>query len=239
MGQNVTLTKALVASSANCICLSQTGTGGVSLAINGANAVAGQAGMFSTPPTSAVLDTQRRVLISSGGDDRGITFTVYGYSDSAAPINSTVTGTNGATVATPIDFASVYRVVPSGNTASTVTVGTNAIGSTPWVLANRHVTPTMIGLAMEFPSGSATASAEYTLDPITAPIPSPIAGGAPAAAYAPNSPNPNINTVTGLSAVSAYADAVVQDTITAWRLTVTSGTGTAQLSGQQAGIAQG
>lgn len=239
MGQNVTLTKALAASSANCICLSQAGTAGVSLTINGANAVAGQAGMFATPPASAVLDTQRRVLITSAGNDSAITFTVYGYNDAGAPINSTVTGSNGSTVATPIDFASVYKVVPSGNTASTVTVGTNTTGSTPWVLANRHVTPTMIGLALEFPSGSVTASAEYTDDPVTAPIPSPIAGGAPAAAYAPNSPNPNVNIVTGLSAASAYADAVVQDTVYAWRLTVTSGTGTAQLSGQQAGIAQG
>ena len=238
MGQNVTLTKALAAASANCICLSQAGLAGASLTINGALANTPQPGMFGTPPVTAILDTQRRVLITSAGNDSGITFTVYGHNDNGAPINTTVQGANG-TVATPIDFADVYAVIPSGTTASTVTVGTNTVGSTPWVMANRHVTPMNVGLGLEFPSGNVTASAEYTLAPILSAVPSPLAGGAPAAAYAPNSPNPNAETVNNLSSISVAGDATVTEPIYAWRLTVNSGTGTAVLSGQQAGIAQG
>lgn len=236
MARPVVLAKALVAASANAICLAQSGVGGTSLLINGATAVAGQAGFFGTPPTSAVLDTQRRVLITSAGNDSAITWTVQGTNDNGAPINCVVTGGNAVAVATPIDFATVSAVIPSAATASTVQVGTNGTGSTPWVRFNPHLSPSVLELAMEF-TGTATASAEYTNDEFMSPIPSPVANGAPAAAYAPASPNPVALGVGTLTAITANADARLDNPMLGWRLTITAGQGSVQLTGIQAGIA--
>src|SRR6185437_8220952 len=118
----IRLSKSLTAASANAIALSQSLASAGNLTLNGASASGGV----------ATLDTQRRVLVTSAGNDSGITFTVTGASESGTPISQTLTGANAGTAVTTLDFLTVTQVSVSGATASTVTVGTNTVGSTPW-----------------------------------------------------------------------------------------------------------
>lgn len=114
----------LAAASANNIALSQTVTGAGSVTINGALATGGV----------ATLDAPRRVLITNVGNDSGITFTVAGTTFTGGAISETVQGTNGSTVATTLDFATVTSITTSGSTsASGITVGTNGVAGSSWV----------------------------------------------------------------------------------------------------------
>lgn len=76
---------------------------------------------------TVTLDKPRHVLITSAGDDSGITFTLTGTDWNNQPISQAVTGGNATTAETTLDFATVTSIVSSGSTASTVTVGTNGI----------------------------------------------------------------------------------------------------------------
>lgn len=82
----------------------------------------------------AILDVPRQVLITNGGNDASITFTVYGTTFGGAVVSETVQGTNGGTVATSVDFKTVTRVATSGSTsASGITVGTNGVAGSRWL----------------------------------------------------------------------------------------------------------
>lgn len=82
----------------------------------------------------AVLDTARRVLITSGGTDTGITFTIQGYDWAGTEISEVLTGgSSGTPVYSVLDYLALIKIVASGATASTVTVGTNGVASSPWV----------------------------------------------------------------------------------------------------------
>lgn len=81
----------------------------------------------------ATLDKARRVLFTSAGDDSGITFTVTGTDYSGTPISETLAGVNATTAYTNLDYATVTSITSSGAVATTLTVGTNGIASSPWV----------------------------------------------------------------------------------------------------------
>ncbi len=148
------LTKTLAAASVNAIAQSQSLGAAGNVTLNGATASGGL----------ATLDTQRRVLITSAGNDSGISFTVFGATDSGTAIQETLTGANAGAVATNQDFATVTKVSDWGATASTVQIGTNTVGSTRWLLLDQHVTPGSTSLGALITAGSATYTAEYTYD---------------------------------------------------------------------------
>lgn len=113
----------LASASANNICLSQTKTGAGNLTLNGSTVSGGV----------ATLDKPRQVLITNGGNDTGITFTITGTTFGGQSVSETVTGTSGSTVATNTDFATVTSVSVSGSTSvSGVTVGTNGVAGSRW-----------------------------------------------------------------------------------------------------------
>lgn len=95
------------------------------VAISGAAA----AGVTVGPNGTATMDKPRRVLITSGGNDSSITFAVYGTDWNGNPISDTLTGTNGSTVQSLYDFATLTAVWPSAAVATTVIVGTSGVAS--------------------------------------------------------------------------------------------------------------
>jgi len=108
----------------NGIAQSQTTAGAANLTLNGALVSGGV----------ATLDSPRQVIITSAGNDTGITFTVYGTTFGGQSVSETVTGASGAAVATNTDFATVTRIAASGATsASGVIAGTNAKAGSRWV----------------------------------------------------------------------------------------------------------
>jgi len=78
----------------------------------------------------AVFDAQRRVIVTSVGNDSSITFTVTGADESGRPISETIDGANAGVASTTLDFLSVSSVVASGDTANDISVGTSSVGAT-------------------------------------------------------------------------------------------------------------
>lgn len=81
----------------------------------------------------ATFDLARRVIVTSGGNDTGITFTLAGTDASGALITEVVTGASGAAASSVLDYKTVTSVLSSGAAATTVIVGTNGVASSPWV----------------------------------------------------------------------------------------------------------
>lgn len=210
MGLPIIFSQTLAAASATNIAASQSpGAGAITL--NGSAATGGV----------ATLDTQRRVIITSGGNDTGITFTVNGTNQSGAPISETIAGASGV-AQTNLDFKTVTSVTHTGSVASTVTIGTNGVGSSLWQIVNWNTDPNNIGFQVELRSGAANFSVQYTLD------------------------DPN-NLLTGLgyplpinhptvASQTATIDATFSTPIIAMRLLTNSGTGTLWCRLLQAGI---
>ena len=211
MAVPVNVPKVLIAASANCIGKGQSLAAAGNLVLNGASVTAGV----------AVLDTQRQVLITSGGDDSKITFTVTGSNDSGQPINEVVSGVSAAAVATTLDFLNVGTVSASGAVASTVTIGTNSTGSTPWFMPNYNMTPFNAQLNTAV-SGSVTYSCQYTMDNFALP--------------ANPTSKPTAITLGTISAKTTADVAALTSPIIGWRTQVTSGTGTVTTKFVQAGI---
>ena len=201
----------------------QTGTGyltsdtlGVSAANLSLPGTTGGSGFAVSPATItaavATLDTQRRVIVTSGGVDTGITFTVNGAGDNGNAISDTFTGASGAAAQSNLDFKTITSVTHTGSVATTVTIGTNTVGSTPWQLVNWHAMPFNIELSGYVLTGvTVNWSWQYTYDdPNNLP-----AGIAFPAVYN----HPTLNSQTG------SLDGPMNDPCAAVRLTVNSGTG--------------
>lgn len=210
----VTISKVLAAASANNIALSQSRASAGLLTMNGA-AVSGGV---------ATLDTQRRVLITSAGTDTGITFTITGTNQSGALISEVVPGGSSGTPAQSVlDFLTVASVRASGATAAAVTVGTSAVGSTPWANVSISITPFSLPVVTVV-NGSVTYSLETTADDFWTPV-------QPTQA----TPVPGVQSTIMKNATTA-SDITLSAPVTGWRLTVSAGTGSVTATGIQAGI---
>lgn len=204
----------LAAASANNIAQAQSAAAAGNLTINGSAATGGV----------ATLDKQRKVLITSAGNDSGITFTVYGTNNDNNTFQETITGGNAVAVATTQDFLTVTRVATSAATASTVQVGTNGVASSKWFPVDTGRNPINIG---HFFRVSGTVN--YTLE-LTQDDPNNIINAIPVQVldrYVPQNSlynNPprsfNDNTVAGEVASQSYLQTFP---CFAWRLTVNSG----------------
>lgn len=219
MARPVTITKTLAAASSNNIALSQGPVTG-NFTINGSAASSGV----------ATLDTARRVIITSGGDDSAITFTVYGTNTSGNAIKETIAGTNGGAAQTNMNFLTVTRISSSAATASTVIAGTNGVGSTQWVAVTPHIPTTELTVAVTV-IGTVNYTVEYTYQDVN---------------YSPTSTfgayqNDNVvPTVWGDSTVQSATTSQIatqNDPIWAARVTINSGTGSISAIFLQAGIA--
>jgi hypothetical protein len=212
---------------ANGIALSQTpGTAG-NLVLGGSLVSGGV----------AVLDVPRRVSIASTGNDAAVIFTVNGTNANGSPISSTVTGvTSTATGQTALDFKTVTSIATSAATTGAITVGTNGVASSPWVLDNHLATVWALTVAVSV-TGTVTYTVEHTYDdpndvgPTLTAMPEQWSLE-PASYVAPLAwPNGTLQGKTA-NGETTYAD----QPIMAHRLTITAGTGRAVMQSIQAGI---
>lgn len=218
MGQPTTLTKQLAAANVQAVCNSQALVAAGNLVINGVDAVAGV----------AVLDTARRILITSAGNDSGINFTVTGTSHGGSPIAETLAGGNAVAVATAQDFLTVTQVAASGAVATTVEVGTNSTGSTRWYVPNYHITPFEVAVAFELLSGAGTFSVEICDESVLPPLYGFSSNQQP--------PIPNPYAWLGMGGLVANAQSLINRVVSGIRLTVTAGAGEGELIIRQSGI---
>lgn len=199
-----TLQYALVAAVANGVAQSQSKGAAGNLTLNGSLVSSGVATLDSG-------GASRRVLFTFAGNESGHNFTVTGTDRYGRAQTEVVAGTTAGTTYTSKDFKTVTQVAVDAATTSTLTVGTNAIGSSaPWVV-DQWPNPSFFG-----GEASLSGSATYNIE----------------AAYDDFSPqwDLNSNTPTYFTAVDGSAGAAQQFNqqigCTLLRLTILSGTGT-------------
>lgn len=219
MGQPNIFSQTLVAAVANGISASQSPGAGAIL-LNGSLVTAGIANLGAS---------QRRVIINSGGNDSGITFTVNGTNQAGFPISDTFTGGSTATVQSNLDFKTVTSITHTGSVASTVIIGTNGVGSSLWQIVNWNAYPPNIAVAVELVSGAVTFTVEHTYDD---PNILPGTGGLNASGRTYPTPWPDAT----LNGASLSGETQINMPITAWRLSTSAGTGTLTVRGLQDGI---
>jgi hypothetical protein len=212
----VSFSKSLAAASANNVCLSQTiAAGGGALALNGAAVVGGV----------AILDTQRQIIITSAGNDSGVTFTVYGTNDAGMTISSAVQGANIGVAVVPVNFRTITRITASAAT-SAVTVGTNSTGSSQWFMPNYHLDPFVLDIESVV-TGAVTYSIETTMDDYWTPPNQVQARGYTGIVLA---------RPTTVAAATASSSLVITAPCRGWRATITAGAGSVAVEALQAGI---
>ena len=199
------LNLSIVAAQASGIAQSQSGFAAIPLVLNGT--------LNTGNPGPVTLDYPRRVAITSVGDDRGITWTVTGIARAergGSTITDTFTGANaGLTVYSARNFLIVTSIVPSGNTAAAVTVGTNGVASTPTYPVSRSFNEIALSLALLVSAGSPAAQVEYTYDDVWNPP-----SGTVFSRYF---------TLTGSTNLNANAEATISDRpVSGVRVTVTA-----------------
>lgn len=140
----------LVTAVANGICLSQTGV--TTFTLNGSLVSNGV----------AILDTARRVAITSDSVDNDKYFTITGTSASGNIQSETLLGPDTAAVYTALDFKTVTSVVSSAAVTGNVTVGTNGVASSPWVMFDPYSFP-QVALQCDV-TGSVNYTVQQTLD---------------------------------------------------------------------------
>jgi hypothetical protein len=162
--QPMTVTVGPIATAdANGICESQTPVAGP-LTLDGVLVTGGV----------AVLDVQRRVLITAAGNESSRTFTVTGTNWAGNTISQTITGPNATTAATTISFKTVTSVTISGNAAGAVEVGTNGVADSPWVRFDDFA-PNYVSVACVI-DGTANWTVQITLDDPNDPVTPVVAG---------------------------------------------------------------
>lgn len=205
------VSKSLVAASATNIAQAQQPGAAGNLTLNGSTVVNGV----------AVLDTARQVLLTFAASEAGHNFTIFGTTTSGVAISEVIAGTGAGTVASVKNYKTVTRVAISAAATGNVSVGTNGIGASDWRNLNLGVSPFSVGLAL-IVVGTVNATVNYTYeDPDNAVVP-----GAPAA-FA----------IAALTSKATNTDGGALNTpVAAVQVVINSGTGTATLVIDQAGV---
>lgn len=224
MSNPSTVSLQLVAAVANGICQSQQPAGAGALTLNGSLVSSGV----------ATMDVARRIVIASNGNDAAVVFTVTGTNQDGNPISSTVTGLNASGAYTALDFATVTSVTSSAATVGQITVGTNGVASTKWILDNYLSPYWALAVAVQVSVAAVNYTVEHTYDDPNAGQSLPLSGFSLAqGSNVPPVPWPH----PVLSAASASLEGQYPDKpVFAHRLTINSGTGKAAMQSIQAGI---
>jgi len=131
----------------------------ISISISGAATGAITVGHSGT----ATLDMARRIIITSGGDDTGITFALQGTDWAGNTISETITGVSGAAASSVLDYLTVTSIRTSGAAAGTLIVGTNAIAGSPWVRFDDYAANAQVALQCTV-SGTANYTVQQTME---------------------------------------------------------------------------
>lgn len=194
----------LQSASVNAIATSQSGVASTALTLT------------SSPYT---LDTPRRIIITSAGDDHLYSVTISGTNWVGIPVTEVLSLTNASAAQSLYDYASITSVVPNHATSS-LQVGTNGVASTvPLFLDRWGYAPTSIQVDV---TGTVSATVQQTLDDCNG------TAGFTAVNWI-NHPDSNlVNLSTNVQGNYAYLPQWV-------RLVLNSGTGSATIKVLQAG----
>lgn len=221
--------KSLATADADGICVAQAVAAAGALTLNGALVASGV----------GVLDSQRRILAGSSSTDVNKTLTITGTNQGGVTISEVLVLANSpTTVYTTRDFKTVTSIVASAAMSGNITVGTNGIGSSPWVVDDFTHPYWALRVGVSIASGSVNFTVDHTYDDPNAPgttlISPPLGYSIEGQSYKP----PLVWSLTALTNKAAAVESGYTDgPIFAHRLTINSGTGVAVMQSIQAGLA--
>jgi hypothetical protein len=224
VGQSVTDTTTACIPSGTVVTGVGSGTVTLSKPVGGASGVgSGDTIVFAG---TAIIDTAtaanvaigRRVVVAYTGTD--CNWAVVGTNSTGNVITDTIIGASGAGQSN-LDFVTVTSVTPVGSVTA-ATVGTNGVGSSPWVLFNwRGYSPMNVSAAVELISGAVNFTVQYTYDDPNNP---------------PNGIYPLTYNLSTINGASATADGAFLTPIKAARVLINSGTGEIRTRFVEAGV---
>lgn len=157
-GPGTVVSETVTGANANTVATSALFSTVTAVSISGASTGAVTVGHSGT----ATADMARRIIITSGGDDTGITFAVAGTDWAGNAISETITGANGI-ASSVLDYLTVTSVRTSAAAASTVKVGTNGVAGSPWVRFDDYASNAQVALQCTV-SGTANYTVQQTLE---------------------------------------------------------------------------
>jgi hypothetical protein len=211
MGMPITFTKVLTAANGTIIATVQ------------AHAAGGDLTQSASP---VILDSQRRVSLLMTASNSGDTIIISGTNESGTPISENITiGATATTIVTQMDYKTVTAISVTTLTGN-ISAGTNATGSCPWIMANPWIPPAINIAAVSTLAASVVYTAEYTLDI----DPCGVRNNAPLTAVSAFSA-PQMTSLTSSQTAMITAGTSGQGVAcSAWRVTITAGTGALQVS---------
>lgn len=108
---------------------------------------------------------QQPVIITSAGNDSGITFTITGQDYGGSPISEVLAGANAGAATSMFMYSSVSSIVASGAVASTVEAGTGATQYSPWLILGSKANAYSTNIRAVITGASATYVVQATSDP--------------------------------------------------------------------------
>lgn len=244
----ITTINLAVAASATGLALAQAVAAAGNLVLSGALVGTVTAGVYNGSPYQAPSGSglsptfyaaRRMVIVSASAGDNTQTATFTGTDRYNNPITEVVALNGNTAVTTVHDFATVTQIAISALTAGNISAGTSSIASGAWIEIDRFSANQIAIAVLVTVVGGINYTVEETYDDPNANI-----GGTTASAIVPLSLFPpatvngvnvgaNIPPVPQADATLAALAATKQTTITApfwaYRLTVNSGTGIAQM----------
>lgn len=217
----IRITKALVAASANNIATTQTPGAAGALTLNGSTVVGG----------AAILDSPRRVLLTFAADETGHNFVITGnqrVDGTGNVISETIAGTGIGTVASLKDYGRITSITINAAATGAIIAGTNTVGSTQWFQVDWDLDPSNLTVSVDV-TGTLNYTVQYTYDDIMGEY------SASSGQWQNNFPT-KIYDDAVLAAQTADGETTYDNPINAWRVTINSGTGTAAITGIQAGV---
>lgn len=158
-GPGAVVSETVTGANANTVATTALFSSVTAVSISGASTGAVTVGHSGT----ATLDVARRVIITSGGNDSGVTFTLAGTDRNNNAITETITGANAGAAASVLDYLTVTSIKTSAAAAGTLTVGTNGVAGSQWIRFDDLAANAQIAFQNTV-SGSANYTVQQTLE---------------------------------------------------------------------------
>lgn len=112
---------------------------------------------------TATQDYARQVIITSAGDDSANTFTITGTDWNNSIISERLTGANAGAATSVLSYKTVTSITSSAAVATTLTVGTNTVASSPWIRFDDYAANAQVALQVNV-TGTVNYTVQTTMD---------------------------------------------------------------------------
>jgi hypothetical protein len=112
--------------------------------------------------TIATMDHPRRVLLTFAANETGHTFTLTGTGPGGVALRETIAGTTAGTVQSVLDYSTVSVSISATSTGN-VSVGTNGVGSSGWLLFDQWLSDGVVAFQCTV-SGTVNYTVQQSLD---------------------------------------------------------------------------